>query len=79
MAHGAGGRRRHPGGTPSGLIDTLAVAALCGLPVQRLVEGDAVERELYLRVAQRSAALHVQMMKAQAAYIAQQVSLLFRR
>jgi len=55
------------------------VAALCGLPVQRLVEGDAVERELYLRVAQRSAALHVQMMKAQAAYIAQQVSLLFRR
>jgi hypothetical protein len=48
----------------------LAVGALCGVPVQRIVEGDQVEVSLWSAVTARSAELYVQMMEAQAAYIA---------
>ena len=54
------------------------MAALCGVPVDRLVRADAVERALWLAVTERASALQVQLMKAQASHIAYQVSLLFR-
>jgi hypothetical protein len=61
------------------VIDTLAVASLCGVPVQRIVEGDAIERELWGRVTKRAGELHVQLMRNQAVYIANAVGDLFRR
>jgi hypothetical protein len=48
----------------------LAVGSLCGVPVRRIVEGDEVEAALWSRATARAAELYVQMMKAQAAYIA---------
>jgi hypothetical protein len=46
------------------------VAALCGVPVRRIVEGDEIERAMWLAVTTRAAELRVQMMKAEAAYVA---------
>jgi hypothetical protein len=60
-------------------VDTCAVAALCGVPAARILDGDPLERAVWLRVTARAAELRVQMMKAQASHTAQQVSLLFRR
>ena len=51
------------------MMDALAVAALCGVPVERIVAGDRVERALWLRVTARAAELRVQMMKAEASHV----------
>jgi len=47
--------------------------------VARIVEGDPIERAVWIRVTTRAAELRVQMMRAQASHTAEQVSLLFRR
>jgi hypothetical protein len=60
------------------VIDTLAYAALCNVPVDRIVSGDTLERELWVRVTTRAAELKVSMMKANAAHIANAVSKLFK-
>jgi hypothetical protein len=49
------------------------------VPVARIVEGDAVERELYLRVTARAGELRVQLLKAQASWTAFYVGQLFKR
>jgi hypothetical protein len=49
----------------------LAAGALCGVPVRRIVEGDEVEAVLWARVTERAAKLQVQMMRAQAGFIAE--------
>lgn len=51
----------------------MAVAALCGVPARRIIDGDDVERSLWLRVTARAAELRVQMMRAEASHIAQGV------
>jgi hypothetical protein len=51
------------------VIDAFAVGALCGVPVERAVRGEPLERELYLRVIARASELRVQMMKAEASHI----------
>jgi uncharacterized membrane protein len=83
MAHpgvGVGGRRVGGGGIlTADMTDSLAVAAMCGVPVERIVEGDEVERALWLRVTERASELTVQLIKAQASYNAEAVSKLFRR
>jgi hypothetical protein len=56
----------------------IATAGLCGLPVRRLVEGDEIERAMWVRVATRAAELRVQVMKAEAAHVAVAVSRLFK-
>jgi hypothetical protein len=61
------------------LIDTLAIAGVCGLPVDRMVYGDELEALFWLRVAESSAKLRADMMKAQATHIAAEVSRLFKR
>lgn len=60
-------------------MEALAAAALCGVPVQRITDGDEVERELWLRVTARAAEVRVQLMKAQAAHTANAVGRLFKR
>lgn len=60
------------------MIEACALAALCGVPVAPIVYGDALERELWVAITSRAADLKLQIMKAQAAHNAQQVSLLFR-
>lgn len=59
------------------MIDTLASAALCGLPVERMVAGDRVEARLWSRVTVRAAELRVQMMKAEAIHIGNAVARAF--
>jgi hypothetical protein len=48
------------------------------VPVRRIVEGDDVERELWLAVTQRAGELRVQLIKAQASHIANEVAGLFK-
>jgi hypothetical protein len=60
-------------------MEVCAVAALCGVPVERIVEGDEVTRAAYVRIAARAGELRQQLMKAQAAHTADQVGRLFRR
>lgn len=52
------------------MIDACASAGLCGLPVERILAGDEIERAAWLRIAQRAADLRVQLMKAEASHIA---------
>jgi hypothetical protein len=61
------------------VIDTLAVASYCGVPVERIVRGESVERELWSRVTRRVGDLHIQLMKNQAVYNANAISEIFRR
>lgn len=51
---------------------------LCGVPVRRIVEGDEVERALWLRVTRRAAELRVQLIRAEAAYIGNEIARRFR-
>ena len=55
------------------------MAALCGVPVARIVHGDVVEAALWLRVAARAAEVRQEMLKAQASHNAAQVSRIFRK
>lgn len=48
------------------MIETCAIASLCGVPPGPIIYGDALERELWARVVNRAADLKVQMVKAQA-------------
>ena len=61
------------------MIGALAACALCGLPVERVVYGDALEAALWMRVAQAAVETRQTMMKAQAQHIAAEVSRLFKR
>lgn len=61
------------------MIASLAAAAMCGVPVERIALGDEVERALWLRVTNRASELKVQLIKAQASYNAEAISRLFRR
>ena len=54
------------------------MAALCGVPVARIVAGDDVERALWLRVTERAAELRVQMMHASASHIGNEVARRFK-
>jgi hypothetical protein len=60
------------------MVDTLAVAALTGVPVRRIIEGDDVERALWLRVTERAGELHVQHMRAHASHVGAAVARSFR-
>jgi hypothetical protein len=44
------------------VIERLATAALVGVPVERIVAGDEVERELWWKVTARAVELHNKMM-----------------
>ena len=59
------------------MIDTLATAALCGVPVERIVEGDEVEAALWVEVTRRAASLRVQIMKAEASHVGAAVAKVF--
>lgn len=61
------------------MIGALAASALCGLPVERIVYGDALEAGLWLRIAETAVETRQSMMKAQAQHIAAEVSRLFKR
>ena len=61
------------------MIDALAAAALCGVPVSRIVYGDLLEAALWLRVTGRAVEIRQDMLKAQASHNAAQVSRLFRK
>jgi hypothetical protein len=61
------------------VIDACAVAGLCGLPAERIIEGDEIERALWIRIAGRAGDLRAQLMRAQASHNAAEVSKLFRR
>jgi hypothetical protein len=61
------------------VIQALAVAAVCGIPAQRITDGDEVERELWLAATARAADLRLQLMKAEAGHIANAVGRLFSR
>lgn len=52
----------------------LASAALCGVPVSRIVAGDDVERALWLRVTERATELRVQLMRANASHIGNEIA-----
>lgn len=60
------------------MIDTLAVAALCGVPVERIVAGDDVERALWLRVTERASELRVQLLRAHAGHVGNEVARRFK-
>lgn len=60
------------------MIDALAVAGICGLPVERIVDGDELERGIWLRAAKRAAEIRVQMMKAEASHVGAAVARAFR-
>lgn len=60
-------------------MDTLAVAGLCGVPVARIVYGEPVERELWLRVTRRASEVKVLQMKNQAVYTANAIGNMYRR
>jgi hypothetical protein len=56
------------------VIDTFAVAALCGVPVTRIVQGDDVERALWLRVTERASELRAQLMRAHASHVGNEIA-----
>lgn len=60
------------------MLEALAVAALCGLPVARIVGGDDVERALWLRVAERASELRQQLMRAHASHVGNEVARRFK-
>jgi hypothetical protein len=60
------------------VIDSLAEAALCGVPVARIIEGDAVERTLWLAVTARAGDLHVQLLRAHARHVGNEVARSFK-
>lgn len=59
------------------MIETLAVGALVGVPVARIVEGDPIEAALWAEVTRRAADLRVQMMKAEASHVGAAVAKVF--
>lgn len=61
------------------MIDTLAVAALCGLPVERMVSADPVEQVFWNRVTKRAGELNLEVVRYQANQNAVQISRLFKR
>jgi hypothetical protein len=76
---GAGGRRRRRGGSLSGdALDTLAVAALCGVPVERIVSGDEFERALWRAGAARASELRAQLLRAHASHVGNEVAKRFK-
>jgi hypothetical protein len=58
-------------------MDTCAVAALCGVPVARILDGDPIECAVWVRVTERAAELRVQMMQAEANYVGHAVARAF--
>jgi len=60
------------------VIETLAVAALCGVPVARIVEGDDVERALWLRVTERAGELRAQLIRTHAAHVGNEIARRFK-
>lgn len=56
------------------MIDTLAMAALFGLPVQRMIDSDRLEQGLWVRILDRANTMHAQMVKAQASHIGNAVA-----
>ena len=56
------------------MIETLAVAALCGVPAARIVEGDDVERALWLRVTERASELRQQLLRAHASHVGNEIA-----
>lgn len=61
------------------MIDTLAVAALCGLSVERLAMAEPVEAVMWERITRRAGEIHLQFIRYQANQIAVEVSKLFRK
>jgi hypothetical protein len=45
------------------VIDALAAAALCGLPTDRITDGEPWERELWFTVTRRALDLHTRLMR----------------
>jgi hypothetical protein len=60
------------------VIETLAVAALCGIPVERIVAGDDVERTLWLAVSERASKLRGELMRAHASHIGNEIARRFK-
>jgi hypothetical protein len=60
------------------VIDALAAAALVGVPVARIVEGDAVERAVWLAVTERASELHTQLLRAHARHVGNEVARSFK-
>jgi hypothetical protein len=60
------------------VIETLAAAALCGVPVARIVAGDDVERALWLRVAERAIKLRGEISRADASHVGAAVARAFK-
>jgi hypothetical protein len=60
------------------VFDTLAVAALTGVPARRIIEGDDVERAIWLKVAERAGELHVQLLRAHASHVGNEVARRFK-
>lgn len=72
---GAGGRHRRRGGTlDADLIDALAAAALCGVPVARIVAGDEAERAVWLMVTERAVAMRDQLTRAHASHVGNEIA-----
>lgn len=61
------------------MIDTLAVAALCGLPLVDMVSAEVVEAAMWERVTRRAGEWQLQLIRYQANQIASEVSKLFRK
>lgn len=60
------------------MIDTLAVAGLCGLPVARMVSAEPLEAVMWNRITSRAGEVKLQLIRYQANQIAVEVSKLFR-
>jgi hypothetical protein len=45
------------------------VAGLCGLPAERIIDSDPIERELWLRACVKASEMRAQMIKAEASHV----------
>jgi len=56
------------------MIDTLAAAALCGVPAARIMAGDDVEHALWVSVTERAVARQNQLIQALASHVGNEVA-----
>ena len=48
------------------------------MPVERIVAGDEIERALWLRVGERAAELHTQLLRAHASHVGNEIARRFK-